>query len=175
MVSAVTITVLVALLIFVHQNAVWRRRCRRMSSARLSGQFLVSLEFLQRIAIRTTGITKQIKTERIFCVLWRHRMPSADFALFPGTALLPGTASSWSSWGFCSAEKCRQQGSQSRSIREQSSASCGGIEYPYLHETRQGYASKRVDCQLSSWLKWSGVPAPFRVESLEHSTAVDTR
>ena len=34
-----------------------------MSSARLSGQFLVSLEFLQRIAIRTTGITKQIKTE----------------------------------------------------------------------------------------------------------------
>ena len=76
---------------------------------------------------------------------------------------------SWSYWSSCSASKCGQQGSQSRSRQEESSASCGGAECSDLRETRQCYASQRVDCQLSSWSEWSACTVPCGVSGTQHS------
>ena len=113
---SVTITVLVAFLIFVHPSDAWSRRRRR-------------------------------------------RCPVGDCQV-----------SSWSSWSACSALQCGQHGSQSRSRQEESSASCGGAQCRDLYQTRQCYASKRVDCQLSSWSEWSACTTPCGVSGTQHST-----
>ena len=139
-----------------------------MSSARLSSQFLVILEFVQRMGVRTTGITKQIKTRRIFCVLWRRTMSWLTRQCY-GSTPRDCQVSSWSPWSFCSAAQCGQQGSQSKSREEQSSSACGGAECPKLHETRQCYATTRVDCQLSSWSEWSACTVPCGVSGTQHS------
>ena len=77
--------------------------------------------------------------------------------------------SSWSYWSSCSASQCGQRGSQSRSRQQESSASCGGAQCPDLHETRQCYGSKRVDCQLSSWSEWSACTDSCGVSGTQHS------
>ena len=78
--------------------------------------------------------------------------------------------SSWSSWSSCGASECGQPGSQSRSRQEESTASCGGVQCPDLHETRQCYATTRVYCQLSSWSEWSACTVPCGVSGTQHST-----
>lgn len=76
---------------------------------------------------------------------------------------------SWSSWSSCSAPQCVQQGSQGRSRTQVSSPACGGAQCPDLHETRQCHANKPVDCQLSSWSKWSACTTPCGVSGTQHS------
>ena len=78
--------------------------------------------------------------------------------------------SSWSSWSSCSAWKCGQQGSQSRSRWVKSSSSCGGAQCPDLYETRSCYASRAVDCELSSWSEWSACTTRCGVSGTQHSS-----
>ena len=78
--------------------------------------------------------------------------------------------SSWSSWSPCSATQCGQQGSQSRTRTEVTLPACGGAQCPVLHETRHCYVNRPVDCQLSSWSKWSACTTPCGVSGTQHST-----
>ena len=78
--------------------------------------------------------------------------------------------SSWSSWSWCSADQCGQQGSQRRTRTVVSSSSCGGAGCPALDQTRQCFGSKAVNCQLSSWSEWSACTTPCGVSGIQ-STA----
>ncbi|XP_078377726.1 spondin-1-like, partial [Oculina patagonica] len=79
-------------------------------------------------------------------------------------------ASSWSNWSSCSTSRCGQQGSQSRSRYEQSSASCGGAPCTDLYETRQCYGTSPVHCQLSSWSEWNACTTPCGVSGTQSSS-----
>ena len=76
----------------------------------------------------------------------------------------------WSSWSWCSADQCGQQGSQRRTRTEVSPSSCGGTECPALEETRQCYSSKVANCQLSSWSQWSACTTPCGVSGFQFTT-----
>lgn len=78
---------------------------------------------------------------------------------------------SWSHWSFCTADRCGERGSQSRSRMIVSQPSCGGTACPdNLFETRQCYGSKAVDCELSYWSEWSGCTTPCGVSGTQASS-----
>ena len=63
---------------------------------------------------------------------------------------------SWSYWSYCTADRCGEQGQQSRSRMIVSKPSCGGTACPdNRFETRRCYGSRSVDCELSYWSEWS--------------------
>ncbi|XP_022785602.1 spondin-1-like [Stylophora pistillata] len=84
---------------------------------------------------------------------------------------------SWSSWSQCTADKCGERGSETRTRRVETSPKCGGKECPELRETRQCYSSKEVNCELSSWSKWSACTTKCGVSgiqtSIRHRTVVE--
>ena len=65
--------------------------------------------------------------------------------------------SSWSYWSSCSASKCRQEGSQTRSRSIKTYGSCGGNTClsANLRESRLCYGRRAENCELSSWSEWN--------------------
>lgn len=76
----------------------------------------------------------------------------------------------WSSWSWCSAHDCGEQGSQSRSRWKESSAYCGGAPCPDLYQTRQCFGDASVDCELSSWSEWGACTTPCGASSTQSSS-----
>ncbi|XP_020629431.1 thrombospondin type-1 domain-containing protein 7B-like [Orbicella faveolata] len=165
------LVIVVALLIFVHQSDAWRRRRRRRCPVRdcqvsswSSWSSCSTSECGQR------GLQSRSRQEESSASCGGAQCPDLhETRQCYGNTPRDCQVSSWSPWSFCSAAQCGQQGSQSKSRTEKSSSACGGAECPDLHETRQCYASKRVDCQLSSWSEWSACTVPCGVSGTQHS------
>ena len=78
--------------------------------------------------------------------------------------------SPWSSWSSCSANRCEQQGLQTRSRLQVTAPLCGGSECPNMEESQLCYGNRSVNCQLSSWSEWSSCSTPCGVSSTQTRT-----
>ena len=78
--------------------------------------------------------------------------------------------SPWSSWSSCSVNRCGQQGLQKRTRENVTAPLCGGSECPNMEESLQCYGTRSVNCQLSSWSKWSSCSTPCGVSGTQTST-----
>ena len=79
----------------------------------------------------------------------------------------------WSPWSSCNAYKCGQQGSRHRTRTELSPSACGGAACPQLTETIPCSSTKKVDCLVSPWSKWSACTTPCGVSSSRHRIIIE--
>ena len=160
--ARITVLVLfVSLIVFQHTGA-WRRRRRRRctplacvvsswsSWSSCSATNSCGQRGQQR---RSRTITSQPSCGGAAC-------PSLDvtrqcYSSTPVNCQL----SSWSQWSACTASSCGARGTQSSSRHRIITEQCGGTCTYTFRKTRSCYSSTPVNCQLSSWSRWSACTA----------------
>ncbi|KAL9966411.1 hypothetical protein ACROYT_G024478 [Oculina patagonica] len=166
------LVVLVALIVFVDHSEAWRRRRRRRCSPRnCQVSSWSSWSSCSASQCGQYGSQSRSRTVTTTSACGGAACPNLKETRYCyGTAPQDCQVRSWSYWSSCSTSQCGQQGSQSRSRTVRTSSGCGGAPCPDLRETRQCYGTRSVNCQLSSWSKWSACTTPCGISGTQSSS-----